>query len=255
MTLRNAVKIVFLAACGLSLVASAQQAVPLDREPSHHLALENEYVRVFKVEVAPHAGTLLHQHDRDYIFVTLGPSSVENDVLGKPAVKLQLQNGEARFAKGGFAHVARNLAETPFRNLTVELLKDGDNVVPCDHTKDACGLQTGTNCRRVLGTDAKGNFKEWTICAHSYQVLKGRNLEVRRTDIFPGVGLRKHSHIGPHLAIAITDLDLRSVDAAGKSKEIHQHAGDISWIPGGLTHTLSNVGKDPASLVTIEFKQ
>src|SRR5439155_4478646 len=80
MTLRNAVKIVFLAACSLPLVAGAQQVVPLDREPSHHFALQNEYVRVFKVEVAPHASTLLHQHDRDYIFVTLGASSVESDV-------------------------------------------------------------------------------------------------------------------------------------------------------------------------------
>src|SRR5205814_6338319 len=111
-----------------------QQPVPLDREPSHHLSLANECVRVFKVEVAPHASTLLHQHDRDYIFVTLGASLVENDVLGKPPVKLQLRDGEARFAKGDFAHVAKNLAETPFRNVTIELLKRGDYALPCDST-------------------------------------------------------------------------------------------------------------------------
>ena len=127
MRFRSATRIAFLAACSLQIVAraGAQQAVPLDREPSHHLVLQNEYVRVFKVEVAPHASTQLHQHDRDYIFVTLGTSSVENDVLGKPPAKLQLQDGEARFAKGGFAHVAKNLSDKSFRNFTIELLKGG----------------------------------------------------------------------------------------------------------------------------------
>jgi len=245
MTLRNAVKIVFLAACSLPLVAGAQQVVPLDREPSHHFALQNEYVRVFKVEVAPHSSTLLHQHDRDYIFVTLGASSVENDVLGKPPVQLQLKDGEARFAKGGFAHVAKNLSDKPFRNLTIELLKGGDSIVPCDHSKESCDLQVGPNC--VVGG--------LVMCARSYQVLAGENPEVRRTEIPAGLALGKHTHSGPHLGIALTDLDLLSVDAAGKTKEIHQHAGDISWIPGSLTHTLSNVGKQTASLVTIEFKQ
>ena len=247
MRFSSTTRIAFLAACSLQLVAraGAQQAVPLYREPSHHLALQNEYVRVFKVEVAPHASTLLHQHDRDYIFVTLGASSVENDVLGKPPVKLQLQDGEARFAKGGFAHVAKNLSDRPFRNVTVELLKGGDSVVPCDHTKEPCGLQVGSNAA-VAGL---------LIFAKSYQVLSGKNLEVRRTEIPAGLGLGKHAHAGPHLAIALTDLDLRGVDADGKSKKIHQHAGDIAWIPGGLTHTLSNIGKQPASLVTIEFRQ
>src|SRR5437762_8745721 len=145
MRFRSATRIAFLAVCSLQLVARAQQPVPLDREPSHHLALQNEYVRVFKVEVAPHSSTLLHQHDRDYIFVTLGASSVENDVLGKPPVQLQLKDGEARFAKGGFAHVAKNLSDKPFRNLTIELLKGGDSVVPCDRNKEPCGLQVGSN--------------------------------------------------------------------------------------------------------------
>jgi len=251
MRFRSATRIAFLAACSLQLVAraGAQQAVPLDREPSHHLALQNEYVRVFKVEVAPHARTLLHQHDRDYIFVTLGPSSVENDVLGKPLVQLQLQDGEARFTKGGFAHVAKNLAETPFRNVTVELLKGGDSVALCDRTKENCGLQLGPDCPRY------GTMGRLVACGFSYQLLVGKNLEVRQTDIPPGLSGAQHTHTGPHLAIALTDLDLRSVDSHGNSREVHQHADEIGWVPGGITHTLTNIGAKPASIVTIEFNQ
>jgi oxalate decarboxylase/phosphoglucose isomerase-like protein (cupin superfamily) len=30
-------------------------------------------------------------------------------------------------------------------------------------------------------------------------------------------------------------------------------AGDIKWVPGGYTHTVTNVGKSPARFVTLEF--
>ena len=255
MKVRRTLSFFLLAAWSLELAAFAQ-AVPLDREPSHHLALQNEYVRAFKVEVAPHASTLLHQHDHDYVFVTLGPSSVENDVLGKAPVKLELQDGEARFAKGGFAHVAKNLSDKPFRNVTVELLKGGEDVVACDHTKAQCGSYVGRDYTIVgTGEDRKGLAGDKLIVARSYQVLVGKNLEIRRTEIPPGLSGAQHTHGGPHLAIALTDLDLRSMDSNGNSREVHQRAGEIAWVPGGVGHTLTNIGAKPAGIVTIEFTQ
>ncbi|MGA7382297.1 MAG: hypothetical protein WBX03_15715, partial [Terriglobales bacterium] len=116
------------ALCTALLIAAALSAqtaeVEITAEPSHHLALQNVYVRVFQVEVAPHAATLLHRHRHDYVFVILGASEISNQVAGKPAVTLKLQDGEVRSSDGGFAHVARNLAPTPFRTVAVELLQD-----------------------------------------------------------------------------------------------------------------------------------
>src|SRR6266404_3256670 len=80
--------------------------VPIDHEPMHHLVLENEFVRVFDVTVPPHAETKYHQHDRDYLFVTLGDSSVESTRVGEKPVRLQLKDGETHFTKGGFSHKA-----------------------------------------------------------------------------------------------------------------------------------------------------
>ena len=125
---------VALAFCTFVLVAvfspdlQAQEPVPLAQgntpgEPHHHLKIENEYVRVYYVEAPPHEATLLHQHDHDYIYVSLGPADVVNAILNKPEIHLQLKDGETHFTRGGFAHVARNLADTPFRNITIELLK------------------------------------------------------------------------------------------------------------------------------------
>src|SRR5438128_8042062 len=82
------------------------QVVPITQEEHHHLVLENDYVRVFHVEVAPHSETKYHQHDMDYVFVTLGASVVESTRVGEKPVKLELKDGDTRFTKGGFAHKA-----------------------------------------------------------------------------------------------------------------------------------------------------
>ena len=60
----------------------------------------------------------------DYVFVTLGDAHVSNEVEGKPPVDLKLANGDARFVAGNFAHVAKNLSDQPFRNVTIELMQD-----------------------------------------------------------------------------------------------------------------------------------
>src|SRR5439155_20914306 len=96
----------------------AQTAVEITSEPHHHLVLENQYVRAFKVEVGPRQATLMHRHRHDYWFVTIGATGVENDVEGKSPAKLQLSDGETWFLVGGFAHIARNLSDTLFRNVT-----------------------------------------------------------------------------------------------------------------------------------------
>jgi len=99
------------------------QIVPIDQEPAHKLVFENEYVRVFSVEVAPHTETKYHQHDRDYVWVSLGDSDVESVRVGAAAVSVKPKDGETQFTKGGFAHKAVNKSDKPFRNVTVELKK------------------------------------------------------------------------------------------------------------------------------------
>src|SRR5208282_4949797 len=106
------------------LLAQTATEVEITSEPSHHLALENEYIRVFKVEAAPHTSTLMHRHRHDYLYVTLGDAHISNEVEGKPPVDVRLADGDARFTPGNFAHIARNLSDQPFRNVTIELMQD-----------------------------------------------------------------------------------------------------------------------------------
>ena len=108
-----------------SIILCAQTgSVEITAEPSHHLILQNQYVRVFMVEVPPHQATLMHHHRHDYFYITLGASQIDNEVAGKPPATLSLHDGETRFTPGGFAHLVKTLSDQPFRNITVELMQD-----------------------------------------------------------------------------------------------------------------------------------
>lgn len=231
---RVALCVVLLFAVILSAQTSSE--VEITAEPGHHLALENEYVRVFKVEVAPHANTLMHHHRHDYIFVTLGLSQVENDVAGKPPVKLTLQDGETWFVPGGFAHIAKNLSDQPFRNITIELLQDEKaRQSPPPKWDEERGLHVLNGGTRDILFVKDG--------------VRASELQLQ-----PGGILPKHHHAGPHLVVAVTDLYLRS-DIEGKGPaQVELKAGDIAWVKGGFTHTLTNVGRQNAKLITLEFQ-
>ena len=105
-----------------SLSAQAPTAVPIPKEPHHHLVLENSYVRVFRVNIPAHDATLLHQHDVPYVYVALGPADVSNAVQGKPEARLVMVDGQVGYSRGGFAHIARTDSGLVFNNVTIELL-------------------------------------------------------------------------------------------------------------------------------------
>lgn len=217
---------------------NAAPAVALTAEPSHHLVLENDQVRVFRFELAPHASTLLHRHGHDYVFVTLGDAHFSNEVQGKAPVEVRLPDGKTGFTPGDFAHLAKNLEDTPFRNLTIELLQDGKlRQAPSPWPPEAEGNRDLPGVRiRVLA------------------VKDG--VRVSEVEVQPGATIPRHHHDGPHLVVAVSDLELRSeVEGKGPLGPVATtaKAGDLKWIPGDLTHTLTNTGKSPARMVTVEF--
>lgn len=214
------------------------KAVEITAEPFHHLVFKNEYVRVFHVEVPPRRATLLHRHGHDYIFVTLGASAVSNQVEGKPAVTLKLADGETRMVEGGFAHVATNLASTPFRNVTVEIL-------PAGKRRAFARRNQKPEWERGLEVLEHGTM-------HTLFVKDG--LRATDVELQPGGAMPLHTHTGPHLVVAITDLELRR-EAKGKPAAIiRKKAGEFDWVPAGVTHSLTNGGKSGIRFVTIEFK-
>ncbi len=208
--------------------------VEITAEPSHHLTLENKSVRVFNVEVPPHGETLMHWHRHDYVYVTLGATEIVNTVKDKPPVTVKLQDGETHFAPATFAHIARNITDQPFRNVTIELLEDE-------------ALRTSTakwDEDRGLDVLTKG----------TKQILFVKdNVRVTEFELQPGGVIPLHHHAGPVLVVALTDYQLRN-DIQGKpAATVSMKTGESKWLPGGYSHTVTNSGPKPAKYVTLEF--
>jgi len=233
---------VFLATATL---AQQQQSVEITSEPSHHLVFQNEYVRVFDVTVAPKATTLIHKHNHDYLFVTLGDSDVVSARPGENPVSLQLKDGEVRYTPGNFAHAAINKSDRPFHNITIELLKPSTNVKTCTEACDSGGCigsvpsTPGDNSPLLgcSGTIRRISAGQWTASMASMAANSTLN----------------RPPAGPTLLIAVTKLDLerQSDDAVGPFKRV---SGGFDWIAGGREETMRNATSMPAQFITLEFK-
>jgi quercetin dioxygenase-like cupin family protein len=224
----------FLLATTLLAAQAAAPEVEITAEPHHHLIFENKFIRVFNVDVPPHSDTLMHWHRHDYIYVTLGPTEVVNAVKDKPPITVKLQDGETRFSPAPFAHIARNPSDQPFRNVTIEILDDAQlrNSTPKWDEDRALETFPGGTQQILFVKDA---------------------IRVSEFELQPGAVVPMHHHTGPHLLVAVSDLEIRSdVEGIGPMPG-HFKSGDSKWLPGNYSHTITNTGHQLAKFVTLEF--
>lgn len=220
------------ATISLSAAMTAQsKPLELTSEPGHRLALQNQYTRVFQVEVPPHASTRLHLHRHSYLFVNLGQAEIENDVQGRPPVKMKLVDGETELSAGPFAHVIKNVGDTSFRNVTIEILRapSPQNEPPQRGLSVDSGLMIDT-----LYDNAQVRVVE-------FQLNPRAHVDIRQD-------------AWPHLLVAVSDLKLRDQRPNGRGVDLNQKAGDISWSQGGHAHTFTNLGLQQAHWIDVEFK-
>jgi hypothetical protein len=174
----------------LSSFCFAQQTppaeVPVENEPHHHLVFENEYVRVFKVEVAPHEATLVHRHKRDYVVVTIGDAEVTNAVVGKEPKKWNFKDGDVTFLEAtgekSFAHKAVNERGQTFLNYTIELKQ---NEVA---EKVSCG------------------YKAWP-CAEPELIYSSSTFQVRERKGGSSFAYECGQYLRPCLIVSVTDTN------------------------------------------------
>jgi quercetin dioxygenase-like cupin family protein len=223
----------FVVACAVMFAASSlaqTSEVEITAEPFHHLGLQNDFVRVFHVEIPPHAATLLHRHRHDYFIVSLSDSNVNSEIPGKPAQKGSMKAGQTSFAEGGFAHVVRNLADTPFPNVDVEVLHPKTSY-KWDEERGVNVLEGGTQ-----------------------EILFVKDgVRASETDLQPHAMIPKHKHLAPHLVVAVSDIDLESAVEGQPVKHIRLKAGEVAWVQAGLTHTVMNAGHQNARYIALEF--
>jgi quercetin dioxygenase-like cupin family protein len=206
---------------------SIQSPVPVLNEPRHHLKFENEYVRVFDVVVPPGDTTLFHVHSNDYAYVGIGAATLKAEVFGSGTSQdLILKDGEARFTKGPITHRVTNIASSPFRNITIEILK----------SQGAVGASTPD-----------------TSPGHSV-VLENERIRIERLILEPGQSTNVHTHNLSALSVFLTNSRVQVTTPTGKPETIEYRPGDFRWRAAPVTHSIKNIGSTRFEAVGIDWK-
>jgi quercetin dioxygenase-like cupin family protein len=215
-----------LAACGAQ--ASTPSAVPIEQEPAHRLALQNEHVRVFEVSVPAGDATLWHEHLHDGLSVRLADTTVEDQPKDGKAETFRLRRGEVAYGATptAWTHRVRNVGETAFRNVYIELL------TPLDASTDPA-VAAAPDPRVVFEND---------------------RVRALRRVLAPGESTDMHVHASRGVGVPVTAGRLEISSPEGATRSVAMKVGAVQWIETGTTHRLKNVGDADLEIIDIELK-
>jgi hypothetical protein len=242
----GALAVVGIAAVMVTVVRAAPQgaAMPISQEHHHHLIIENLYLKAYEVEVPPHESTLLHLHDYDYVYIVFRDADITNAVEGKPVVSAHLADTTVNFVKGPLAHVAGNVGDTPFRNVTISLLHKQGEVKIYYPTVNAA-LEAGVKEQVSSGKKAS-ELVEVTL-------LETPEIRFKAVQVGAGVGWWTSKDTkGPLLII---DLDrVKEFDRSGpREKKAPSFPADLlDWLPAGRDSFSTSTGN--RKFAVLEFK-
>lgn len=104
-------------------------ARPISDAVGTKLLFENDRVRVWDLQLPPGESTGLHRHSTDFLYIVIGDGDFQTgfaDGTRDPA--RHMSDGDVRFreVQGETVHEGINIGTTPWRNIVVELKRDGD---------------------------------------------------------------------------------------------------------------------------------
>lgn len=233
-------------AVGAPLYAQYEQPqsakpVAVKDEPHHHLLFENDYVRAWGFGIGGHDATLLHNHDLPYFGVALGAADFTNVVTGKPEANVKLTDGQVSYSKGGFSHLVRTETDTPFRNITIELLKpQGTPRNRCVKVMADAPVDCPTTSATQLDLATTLLFETDEVAVRSGEV--SYIFRIAWSDAQPG------------RLLAVLEGSELSVELPGQQPK-KVNGGEVLWLPPGAVSTLVNTAaKGDARFVLFTFK-
>ena len=214
---------ILLVAASTAAAQTIPGAILAKREPHHHMVYEDSTIRVLRVRVPPHDTTLLHEHDPDYFWISLGASTLVNAKPGTPDATVTSPDLAFHYSVGNFAHVARNPGDGPFDNITVELLRTQTDV------RNLCEPAVANkplDCAAANGPS--GYFKGAT----EHPALTSAQLRVSLLTVAPGGTVRPTARARRTRIIALDTMDTRSnlaIERGGKWVGGTMRGGD-AWV-------------------------
>jgi hypothetical protein len=203
---------------------SCDQVVPIEQEPRHHLVIDNEFVRGFAVEIAPHDRTLCHHHPNDYLVYVAGIADIVSARPNEEPKTILYKDGECELGSAGMVHVVENLTDAPFRNIAIDLLPGLDELkrAPDPHRRlTAEHAEAATPLVEVGLARIKPNFESEKVSVFRIKLPPTCEVEIS----------------GPAV-IASPGGSVVSWAEAGKSPVIIKNFKDLAWVRPGASGVL-----------------
>jgi hypothetical protein len=230
---------------GLAAQTSPASApvITMDEEPHHHLALQNGFVKVFEVYLAPRDAFLMHRHDTDDVAIILGDATTVSTTPGKADVLTMSKAGEVRFARSGRIHSVRNIGPMDYRMVSIDLLR------PQTGARNLCGTQIPDGKPACPSSAPAGSNSSHTDVPQ----FETNQIRVTLTSIHPHQLASFGDANLDELIIPIDQAMIAAVAGIGPDRSLA--AGDPVWIDrGGARRTVKNQGDKELRVVLIAFK-
>jgi quercetin dioxygenase-like cupin family protein len=231
MTRVMAVVFLLCAAC----VGQASTPIPDNEVPQRKVILENNKVMVSLLAIAPGDATPMHKHDKDMVTVFVDGGKTQHTLYGKASVADKMEVGEVRFKSAGLTHSTKNAGTQPLSAVIVEFAES-------------------QGAMKKVGTKSKTCSPDKKACVDEKQLFCTEKVCVENVSMAPGSSSIRHSHPTDHLIVAISDFELTD-EVEGKGTVVRKHkSGEVEFLPAGITHRLTNNGKEPARFSVIVWK-
>ncbi len=227
----------------LAIFAQIATVIPLASEPHHHLALHNEYVNVYEVEVAPHDSVQLHRHEFDAISIMMSNSEVIVRAPGQPDARQKLSEGQVRLQSSGYVHSTSIEGDTIYRDVTVELLfrqQGGHNL-----------------CAKVIATQGLNCASKQASPPNSTH-MEQPQYETDQTSLTL-IGVPPHQNVSlgnsgdSELIVSLDNVLVATAGETGLAKPMRP--GDFKWIAiGQAASVFQNNSDKEARLISFRLK-
>jgi hypothetical protein len=221
-------------------------AVPLADEPHYAHVFQNGYVQVFNLTVPPLDATLLHRHDHPYIYLSLGATEIVDAVEDQPPTNLSLADGATRYSPGGFADVLRTDAGIAYRNITVAFEHPQEAPQNLGLAGDDRPLGSCPQSNATTPQDNQIPFEQVIPCFETSEI---------HVDLVKVEGGKDYVQASPDTAALLIAMSNASLDVslAGEHAAF-LHAGDVQWLPAGVSRRVSDFLGIRSQFLLISFK-
>jgi quercetin dioxygenase-like cupin family protein len=225
----------------LPLVAQTHDVITMDQEPHHHLALHNDYVKVFNVEVMPGDSIVLHSHDQDTIAIAIGEQLVTVGIPGKTIPPSKNADGQVRLQRAGYIHSTHVDGDTPYHTVAVELMQKQTSF------HNLCAeILSGQplNCPKVVIPIGASNVQP---------LLESDETRALLVRVLAHQSMKLGESPAAQVIVALDAASVSSGTAKGPEKALKP--GDFVWMDAATSHasTYQNPGDKEARFIQIVF--